>query len=38
MPFVDPSDNSEKRIDHFTIITSHDFTPDARRQIEEVSK
>jgi hypothetical protein len=38
MPFIDPSDNSEKRIDHFIIISSHDFTPDARRQIEQVSK
>jgi len=35
MPFIDPTDNSEKKIDHFLIITSHDITADARRQIEE---
>lgn len=33
--FFDPSDNSRKRIDHLLIVTSHDFTRDARLQIEE---
>ena len=38
MPFLDPSDNAQKRIDHFLVITSHDFTVDARKQIEEIVK
>ncbi len=35
VPFVDPTDNSKKKIDHLLIITSHGFTVDAQRQIEE---